>query len=247
MSYDYTGYQIQLGTLMALTSANPALPPTDPYFLQMLPFFIDQAEQRIYRDLDIQSTRTQGTISVTQGTPTVALPSSPTVYVVESISIQANATGAPPIGTPLLLTPVDANFLLSTYPPAYWSTAQGPPQYYYVQDQGTAVIGPSPDQSYTLFTIYTFRPPPLSAANTTTILTETWPDLFMAASMVAASAYQKNFGAQSDDPKMASSWEAQYQLLLAGSKAEEAAKKGMGVPKGTPMRPGPFSAPPAAH
>lgn len=54
-------------------------------------------------------------------------------------------------------------------------------------------------------------------------------DLFVAAAMVFMSGYQKNFGAQADDPKMAMSWETQYQALLRGAMDEEARKKGEGA------------------
>src|SRR5271168_986733 len=242
MAFNFTQYQVELGTLMALTSANPALPPTDPYFAQILPAIIDQAEQRLYREIDPQSTRASATINVSAiGNPVVQLPTSPAVYVVESMSIQALGNGsAPPITTPTLMSPVDKNFIQATFPPAYWTTAQGAPQFYYIQDQGTMLIGPAPDQLYSFFTIYTFRPTPLSATNPTTILTQIWPDLFLAASALYAAAYQKNFGSQSDDPKMAQSWENQYQTLLKGALDEEARKQNKSVVYG-PMRASQFS------
>lgn len=246
MSYNYTGYQVQLGTLMALTSGNPSAPPADPYFQQILPACIDYASNRIYRDLDIQSTTANTTVTTTSGTPFVSLPYFPddptqeTVYVVESMSVQATASGQPLITQDTMLTPVDKGFLMSTYPPAYWTTAQGQPKYYYIQDQSTAQVGPCPDQVYTIYLVFTYRPTPLSATNTTTILTQIWPDLFLAASMVFMSGYQKSFGAQADDPKMALSWEQQYQDLLKGALVEESSKKAMDV-NYTPLRSSPFA------
>lgn len=241
MAYNYTQYQVELGTLMALTSANPAAPPSDPYFAQILPAIIDYAEQRIYRDLDIQSTTANGTLTVTPGTPFVPLPENPIVYVVESLFVSQLANGSPPpITSQTLLTAVDKNFLMATFPPAYWGLAQGQPQFYFVQDQTTIQIGPSPDQAYQLNMTYTFRPTPLSATNPTTILTQIWPDLFLAASAIYAAGFQKNFGSQSDDPKMAQSWENQYQTLLAGAREEEARKKSMGVAF-TPLRKATFA------
>jgi hypothetical protein len=242
MAFNFTQYQVELGTLMALTSANPGAPPTDPYFQQILPACIDYAEQRIYRDLDIQSTRTNAIIQVSAvGNPIVQLPTNPAVYVVESMNLQALGNGSPPpITTPTLMTPVDKNFIEATFPPAYWTVAQGAPQFYYIQDQGTMLIGPAPDQLYSFFTTYTFRPIPLSATNPTTILTQIWPDLFLAASMIFMSGYQKNFGSQSDDPKMAASWESQYDMLLKGALDEEARKQNKSVVYG-PMRASQFS------
>jgi hypothetical protein len=242
MAFNFTQYQVELGTLMALTSANPGAPPTDPYFVQILPACIDYAEGRCYKELDAISTRTNATVQVSAvGNPFVQLPSNPAVFVVESMSIQALGNGSPPpITTPTLMSPVDKNFIQSTFPPAYWTTAQGAPQFYYIEQQGTALIGPAPDQLYSLFLIYTFRPTPLSATNTTTILTQIWPELFLAASMVFMSGYMKNFGSQADDPKMAASWEAQYQTLLKTSLDEESRKKNMAT-SFTPLRSAQFS------
>jgi len=240
MAYDYTQYQVQLGTLMGITSASPSTPPSDPYFAQILPACIDYAEQKIYRDLDIQSTTTDGTVFTTNGNALVNLPTNPAVYVIESMSIQSLNGGAPPFSDDLTLRPVDKNFLMATYPPAYWSTAQGQPEYYYIQDQGVAMVGPAPDGVYGIYCVYTFRPTPLSAGNPTTILTQIWPDLFLAASMIFMSGYQKNFGSQSDDPRMAASWESQYQNLLRGALEEEARKKNQAVDY-TPLRMAKFS------
>ena len=45
------------------------------------------------------------------------------------------------------------------------------------------------------------------------------------ASMIYVSAYQRNFGRQSDDPQMAQSYENQYTNLLKSAFIEEARKK----------------------
>lgn len=58
-----------------------------------------------------------------------------------------------------------------------------------------------------------------------TFISEYLPDLLIMASMVYISAYQRNFGRQSDDPQMAQSYENQYQLLLRSAGVEEARKK----------------------
>jgi hypothetical protein len=65
----------------------------------------------------------------------------------------------------------------------------------------------------------------LSATNTTTFISLYLPDLFIMASMVYVSAYQRNFGRQSDDPQMAQSYEMQYQTLLKSADLEENRKK----------------------
>jgi hypothetical protein len=58
-----------------------------------------------------------------------------------------------------------------------------------------------------------------------TFISQYLPDLLVMASMIYISAYQRNFGKESDDPQMAMSYETQYQLLLKSAVVEEARKK----------------------
>ena len=78
----------------------------------------------------------------------------------------------------------------------------------------------------------------LPISNTTTILTTYVPDLFMAASMVFASGYMRNFGSQADDPRMSQSWENQYQLLKASAQTELARQRfeSWGWSSGSPQK-----------
>lgn len=61
--------------------------------------------------------------------------------------------------------------------------------------------------------------------NSVSFISEYLPDLLVMASMIYISAYQRNFGKESDDPQMAMSYESQYQLLLKSAVVEEARKK----------------------
>jgi len=69
------------------------------------------------------------------------------------------------------------------------------------------------------------RSAPLSATNTMTYISTNLPDMMIMASMIYISAYQRNFGRQSDDPQMAQSYENQYQALLRSAMVEENRKK----------------------
>ena len=64
----------------------------------------------------------------------------------------------------------------------------------------------------------------------------------LAASMIEASAWMRDFGGMSDDPKMALSWESHYQTLLKSALEEEARKKGQG-PGWQPFSPTPEAKP----
>ena len=59
----------------------------------------------------------------------------------------------------------------------------------------------------------------------TTFISLYLPDVFIMASMIYVSAYQRNFGRANDDPQMAVSYESQYQALLKSAIVEEARKQ----------------------
>jgi hypothetical protein len=66
-----------------------------------------------------------------------------------------------------------------------------------------------------------------TAANgsSTTFISLYLPDIFIMASMIYISAYQRNFGRANDDPQMAITYESQYQALLKSAMMEENRKK----------------------
>ena len=87
------------------------------------------------------------------------------------------------------------------------------------------IVGPTPNSGYTVRLTGTVRSAPLSATNTTTFISTYLPDLFIFASMIYISAYQRNFGRLNDDPAMAQTYESQYQALKASALIEENRKK----------------------
>ena len=91
-------------------------------------------------------------------------------------------------------------------------------------DQTSVYVGPAPFTMLDFEALGTMRIPQLSSVNYKNFLTNFFPDLYVAASMVFFSGYQRDFGAQADDPKMALSWEAVYQGLLSSAKVEETRK-----------------------
>jgi hypothetical protein len=65
----------------------------------------------------------------------------------------------------------------------------------------------------------------LSATNPNTFIATYLPDLFMAASMIYISGYQRDFGRQADDPQMSVSWQSFYKDRFQASLIEENRKK----------------------
>ena len=235
MSLNYTTYVNQLSNLMVNASS-------DPNFITFLPGCIDYAEQRIYRELDLQTTRISDSASaLSSGIRNFTLPTDVGSFVVvEQFNVWSPVGATSSNATRNPLTPVTKEYLDFAWPT---STATGVPIYYAPLNATNYIVGPCPDQGYTLEVVGTIRPTPLSSGNSSTFISINLPDLFIAASMVFASGYQRNFGGQGDDPKMAASWEAQYKTLFESANAEELRKR-FASQGWQAMTPNPIASPP---
>lgn len=235
MSLNWTSYVVSLGNLLVVAT-------TDAGFLTALPNIIDDAEQRIFRELDLLNTMALATATLNTGTRVLNLPSSKgTFIVVERINVITPATATvADLGTRNPLTPVSHEYLDFTWPSQSGSSV---PQYFAPFTQSTFILGPWPDQAYPIEVEGTIRPLAISSTNQTTLLSVYFPDLFIAGSMVFGAAYQKNFGAASDDPKAAVTWEGHYQTLKASADVEEMRKKFVGAGWSS-KQPAPLATPP---
>lgn len=212
----YSQYVTQIATL-AVVAEN------DPAFVEILPQMITYAENRMCRDLDFLFTSTSLTgYACTTGTRSITIPQG-TLVVSEQINIITPAgTADPNAGTRVPCLPTTKEFLDAVYGA---STYTGIPEYFVPFNDNLFLVGPYPDENYFVEIVGTFRPSSLSVATPTTFISLYLPDVMIMASMVYVSAYQRNFGRQSDDPAMAQSYEGQYQALLKGAGVEEARKK----------------------
>lgn len=219
MSLTYSQWSNQIANLAQI-------PATDPNFIAMLPSAIDDAEQRLYRQLDLLNTITRdSSAALTAGLRTFNLPSSiGTFYVTEDINvITPSSQTNPDLGTRNSLLPVSKEFLDATWNSSSGSTV---PQYFAMVTQNQIIVGPWPDQSYQVEVVGTIRPAALSSTNVTTLLSWYFPDCFVAASMVFVAGYMKNYGASgADDPGQPGNWEAHLQALLQSAAVEEQRKK----------------------
>lgn len=200
------------------------VPADDANYLTVLPNIIDDAEQRIYRELDLLNTIVRDTGgNLTANSRNFTLPQTSGRFVVtESMNVFT------PSGTTTnrnQLVPVSREWLDAIWGNDAATTTPSVPQYYAMITDQSIIVGPPPDATYTMEVIGTIRPPPLSATNTTTYLTLYLPDLFLAAAMVFGAAYQLNFSAAGDDPQQAASWETHFQKLLPSANTEEQRKR----------------------
>lgn len=198
--------------------------PTNADFLAMIPNAIDYGEQRLYRDLDLLSTIVRDTGgNLTANSRNFTLPQTSGRFVVtESVSVFI------PVSTTnsrRQLVPVTREFLDAVWGDEASASTPSIPEYYAMITDQQVIVGPSPDAAYTMEVTGTIRPTPLSATNTTTLLTQYLPDLWFAACMVFSVGYMKDYGAATDDPNAPGSWEAQYQKLLPSANVEEMRKR----------------------
>jgi hypothetical protein len=213
MSYTYT-------TLVNALQIAAVQLSTDTNWTGFLPSILDSAEQRCYRDLQLTTTIVSDTGgSLTANNRNFTLPQTNGRFVtVKGMNVLVSSVRSP-------LRPVSLHFLDATWPSTTSTSSNPVPKYFaYLSDQ-TYVVGPSPSQSYNMEVLGTIRPTPLSAANPTTFLTNYLSDLFFAACMAATAAYMRDYGSQSDDPKLAMSWETQYAQRLASAQTEELMRK----------------------
>ena len=197
--------------------------PTNPEYLIILPQMITYAENRIYRDLDFLFTSIATTAyGLSVGSRTISVPSG--VFVVpEQINLITPAgTNNPDVGGRVPLLPTTKEFLDAVYGSGLYT---GQPKYFCPFDDFTFLVGPYPDANYTCEIVGTYRPNSMSNSNQTTFISLYLPDIFIMASMIYISAYQRNFGRQNDDPQMAQSYEGQYQTLIRSALMEENRKK----------------------
>lgn len=215
----YTTFVTSIANLMPVDST------TNADFLTVLPNIINDAEQRLYRELDLLNTSVRdSSAALIAGNRNFTSPTTQGIFLVTdevNVITPAGVTN-PDLGTRNQLVPASDEVLNALYPSVSGSTI---PQYFAMVDQGVMIVGPWPDANYQVEVVGTQRPEPLSSSNTTTLLSVYFPDLMIAASMVFASAYMKNFGAAADDPKMASTWESHLQELLKSAVVEEGRKE----------------------
>lgn len=217
MALTYTQFVSDLANFIVV-------PVNDSAFAAALPNIIDDAEQRLYRELDLLATRVTATGPFVAGNRNFTLPTSNgTFVVVEQFNvITPDATTDPELGTRNPCDPASKEALDALWPSA---TGAGVPNKFAPISQQGWIVGPWPDQAYTVEVVGTIRPAPLSASNPTTFLSTYLSDVFFAAALVMAAGYQLNFSAASDNPAAGMTWETHVKTLLESAKVEEIRKK----------------------
>lgn len=220
----YSSYVTQVAQ-MAVVAEN------DANFQAILPMMLDYASLRICRDLDLVSTSVSldgNTYRLTAGNRRLNfnenLGDGSYFVVCEQINLIVGGGSSPGSGERIPLIPTTKEFLDAVYGSSL-PADRAQPKYFAPFNESLFLVGPVPNVNYFTEVVGTVRPATLSPTVTTTFISQYLPDLLIMASMVYISAYQRNFGRQSDDPQMAQSYEGQYQTLLKQAGVEEARKK----------------------
>lgn len=198
--------------------------PGDPGFVTALPNIIDDAEQRLYRELDLLSTVTRATGPLTANNRNFNLPTGNGAFVVveQMNAISPAGTTDPDLGTRVPMLPVSKEYLDAVFPSV--GAASIPTLFAPISQTGW-IVGPWPDAAYTVEVVGTIRPAPLSFTNQNTFLSDNLPDVFLAAALVMSAGYQMNFSSMGDNPQQAVSWESHVAKLLDSAKIEEFRKR----------------------
>jgi hypothetical protein len=202
------------------------------------PMILNYAELRIQRDMDLLSSQSSNTYTLTPMVNVFPLPVDD-FLIVNTVEI-TQASGSTVVNaTPLL--PVSKEFIQNVYGGV---SSAGTPQYFAMygdQFGGTGdtftniLLGPPPSYGFSLRVTGTQRLPSLykyaatGVADTQyTYISAYLPDLLVMASLIYISAFQRNFGPTSDTPESGMTYEKQYQALRIGAIQEENRRKQLG-------------------
>ncbi len=227
---------IQQFCYIALSQGQTPYTDTPPDFAAQFPQAASYAEGRMYRDLVLLATRTQDTSLVTAAaTRTLALEAmTPNVIVVpEGFGlIYPSGQTNQRLGTVIPFDKASLDVIDQIWPQQ--SITMDPSQaewigrYWAMLDDNTLVFAPTVAAGFTPVITGLFVPAPMSDGNQSTYLTDNYAEGLEALCMVYMSGgLQRNFGAMTDDPRTAVTWEAQYQALLPGMREQEARIRGM--------------------
>jgi len=177
--------------------------------------FISDAEFRILRDVDSDNNRSYAQADIVAGQRYVNTPLiNDETLVIRSAQI-TNSTGGADNSSRSFLEYRDTNFI-SEYNP---TGVQGLPKYYSYWDENTIVLAPTPDQNYNMQINYILKPTGLSASNTTTYLSNEFPNGLLYACLVEAFSFLKG------PNDLLQLYEGKYKQVVEGFSIEQMGRR----------------------
>ena len=195
---------------------------TETSFVTHLPDFIQAAEDRIFKLVDLEVFRKNATSALTSSDPYLSVPSD--YLSAFSLSITNDSAKE-------FLLQKDVNYL-QEYNPNPATT--GTPRYYAFFDVDNFILAPTPDSSYPVELHYYYRPASLTAGadSGTTWLSDNAPNALLYGSLVEAYIYMKG------EQDVLGMYEKQFQEALSRIKdLAEARENSDAYRRGLPDRP----------
>ena len=154
---------------------------TETSFVTNLPNFIKAAEERIFKNVDLEVFRKNVTTAFTSSDKFLSLP---TDYLA-SFSLQITTSGSEDF-----LLQKDVNFLQEAFNA---STSTGVPRFYAQFDINNFIVAPTPNSNYAVELHYYYRPASLTAGadSGTTWLSTNAPYALLFGSLVDADLFMK--------------------------------------------------------
>ena len=182
--------------------------------------FIEHAELKIFRQVDLDVFRKYKTATLTAGDAFISMPGAiPTDF---EYARYINIFGTSGLSGSSLTA--NERVFLDKRDPSFMNeyrsdrTATGVPKYYANWDNDTILLAPAPNAAYTIELAYNALPTGLSSSNTTTWVSNNMPTLLLYACLTEAFKFLKN-------PNMASMYAQSYQELLTPLAAEQVGRR----------------------
>ena len=169
---------------------------TETAFVAAIPTFVKQAEQRIYRSVNLPVNRKNVAGTLTDGNQYLTMPTDFLLPLSLSITSSSNQ---------IFLLNKDSNFIRSTYPNA---STKGTPKYYATFAVDSFIIGPTPDANYVTELHYYYQPASIVDTSPSWLGTNADTALLYG-SLVEAYTYMKG------DPDMMQLYQQRYQEAMA--------------------------------
>ena len=154
---------------------------TETTFVNHLSDFIKGAEDRIFKNVDLEVFRKNVTTATTVSDKFLSIPSD----YLASFSLQITTSGSEDI-----LLQKDVNFLQEAFPA---SSSTGVPRFYAVFDVNNFLLAPTPNSNYAIELHYYYKPASLTAGSDsgTTWISTNAPFALLYGSLVEAYTYMK--------------------------------------------------------
>ena len=182
--------------------------------------FIEHAELRIFRDVDLDVFRKYQTATLTSVDPFISMPGAiPTDFEFAryiTIFSPSGSLGGLTDNERVYLQKKDTSFI-SEYAPNRTST--GIPKYYANWDNDTIILAPTPNAAYTIELAYNAQPTGLSSSNTTTWVSTNAPQMLLYACLVEAFQFLKG------PDNMLQTYERYYQQALQPFAGEQMGRR----------------------